>query len=56
LEWELHADAAEPLALGGDQRLGRDSWLGWSENARPATRVISPEWQPQQSSAELSCA
>lgn len=44
LEWELAEDAPEPLMLGGDQRLGRDGWLGWGEFGGPDTRVGSPAW------------
>ena len=44
LHWELAADAPAAVQLGGDQRLGRDCWLGWSERGRPDTRVSSPPW------------
>jgi type VI secretion system protein ImpH len=44
LVWELAPDAPAAARLGGDQRLGRDAWLGWSEFGRPDTRVPSPPW------------
>jgi len=44
LVWELDPDAPAPLQLGGDQRLGRDCWLGWCGTAGPDLRVISPPW------------
>ena len=44
LVWELERSAPAPIALGGDARLGRDGWLGWSENGAPDLRVGSPPW------------
>jgi type VI secretion system protein ImpH len=44
LVWKLAPDAPVPMALGGDQRLGRDAWLGWSEFGGPDLRVGSPPW------------
>ena len=44
LVWELAPDAPAASRLGGDQRLGRDCWLGWSESGGPETKVSSPPW------------
>ncbi len=44
LVWELAPGAPVPQHLGGDQRLGRDSWLGWSGFGGPDTHVGSPPW------------
>lgn len=44
LVWELAPDAPAAVQLGGEQRLGRDCWLGWSETVCPDLRVGSPPW------------
>ena len=44
LVWELAPDAPAATILGGDQRLGRDCWLGWSDFGGPDRRVGSPPW------------
>lgn len=44
LVWELASDAPSPVQLGGDQRLGRDGWLGWGAAGGPDLRVESPPW------------
>ncbi len=46
LVWALHPDAPAAVRLGGDQQLGRDCWLGWSDHALPDLRVGSPPWKP----------
>jgi type VI secretion system protein ImpH len=44
LVWRLAPSAPAGIALGGGQRLGRDSWLGFGESDRADTLVISPTW------------
>ena len=54
LEWELDADAPTPLCLGGAQLLGRDCWLGWSDDGQPVRRVHSPPWHEASPSHDAS--
>lgn len=51
LVWELAPDAPATLQLGGDQQLGRDCWLGWSDQGGPDLRVASPPWNKSSPSA-----
>jgi predicted component of type VI protein secretion system len=42
LVWELEPSAPAIVRLGGEERLGRDCWLGWSDVSRADMRVASP--------------
>jgi type VI secretion system protein ImpH len=41
LFWHLAPEAPKALRLGGPQRLGRDTWLGWGAGRTPDLRVES---------------
>ncbi|MEZ5978992.1 MAG: type VI secretion system baseplate subunit TssG [Planctomycetota bacterium] len=41
-EWRLEPEAPTPARLGGEQQLGRDAWLGWSDAGSPDTAIFAP--------------